>query len=177
MTRKSLLFNLLAFSLFAIPFVFTGSAMAQAGSNQQGLTATVVIDQTAVGFRIPNLADILTFVIRVFFVIAGLVALVYLLLGAFEWITSGGDEEAVGSARKKITAAIVGVILVVAVLAVIVTLEQVVFRRSICFGISCPATIPNLVQACRESLPPELRGSAECSAAADCDPGRTGGCE
>ncbi|MCX7997106.1 MAG: hypothetical protein N2691_05160 [Patescibacteria group bacterium] len=119
---------------------------ANVNAANNSLTQEIIVDQTALGFRIPNLADVLTFVIRIFFVIAGLVALVYLLLGAFAWITSGGDEDEVGAARKKIVAAIVGVILVVAVLAVVVALEQVVFRRAVCFGISCGATIPNLVE-------------------------------
>lgn len=109
-------------------------------------TTDIIIDQTALGFQIPTLGDILTFFIRIFFVIAGLVALVYLLLGAFAWITSGGDEEAVGASRKKIVAAVVGVIMIVAVLAVVVALEQIVFRRTICFGLSCPASIPSLVR-------------------------------
>lgn len=118
--------------------------------NQPGgtLTVTVKIDQNALGFRIPNLSDILTFVIRLFFVLAGLVALLYLLLGAFAWITSGGEEENTTKARNKITAAIIGVVLIVAVLAIIVTLEQVVFRERICFGISCAASIPNLIEPC-----------------------------
>jgi amino acid transporter len=122
--------------------------MARTNQLAPSISVTVKVDQNSLGFRIPNLSDILTFVIRLFFVIAGLVALVYLLLGAFAWITSGGDEENTGKARNKITAAIVGVVLVVAVLAIIVTLEQVVFRERICFGISCAATIPNLVEPC-----------------------------
>lgn len=175
MRRKSLFLTIVAFVLLIVPFFLAGSVHANPGTGnagaaaaQRGLTSTIIVDQVAIGFQIPGLADILTFVIRIFFVIAGLVALVYLLLGAFEWITSGGDEEAVGGARKKITAAIIGVILIVAVLAVIVTLELVVFRRTICFGISCPATIPNLVRACRENLVPPFT-AADWDAAVDCD--------
>lgn len=110
--------------------------------------APIQISEEELGFKIPNLADVLTFVIRIFFTIAGLVALLYLLLGAFSWITSGGDEDNVKKSREKITAAVIGVILIVAVLAIVVTLEQVVFREAICFGISCAATIPNLLTPC-----------------------------
>lgn len=110
------------------------------------LTLTVQVDQRKLGFRIPNLADILTFMIRAFFVIAGLTALFYLLLGAFGWITSGGAEDSVKAARDKITAAIVGVILIVVVLAIVVTMEQIIFQQRICFGLSCAATIPSLIE-------------------------------
>jgi hypothetical protein len=98
------------------------------------------------GFTIPTLGEVLTFAIRIFFIIAGLAALLYLLLGALAWVTSGGDKGNVEKARDKIQAAIIGVILVVVVLAIIVTLEQVIFNSKVCFGISCAITIPPLVK-------------------------------
>lgn len=98
------------------------------------------------GFQIPSLGDILTFTIRVFFVIAGLAALLYLLLGALAWVTSGGDKDAVSAAQQKIQAAVIGMILIVAVLAIIWTLEQVVFNRRICLGLSCPLTLPGIIE-------------------------------
>ena len=102
--------------------------------------------QANLGFAPPSLSDILTFVIRAFFVIAGLAALLFLLLGALAWVTSGGNKENVDKARDKITAAVLGLILIVAVLAIIVTMEQVVFSRKICLGLSCPVTIPALIR-------------------------------
>ena len=98
------------------------------------------------GFQIPSLGDILTFAIRAFFVIAGLAALFYMLIGAFSWVTSGGDKDAVSAAREKIQAAVVGMILIVAVLAIIWTLEQVIFKRRVCLGLSCPLTLPGLIE-------------------------------
>lgn len=97
-------------------------------------------------FTVPNLGDLITFGIRGFFVLAGLLALLYLLLGALAWITSGGNKESVDKARDKITAALLGIIIIVGVLAIIVTLEQIVFQKHICFGITCPASIPSLIQ-------------------------------
>ncbi|QQG44408.1 MAG: hypothetical protein HYW86_00610 [Candidatus Roizmanbacteria bacterium] len=97
-------------------------------------------------FQIPTLGDLLTFIIRFFFAVAGLVALIYLLLGALAWITSGGNKENVDKAREKIQNAIIGVILIVLVLAIIWTLEQIVFAQKICFGISCPLSMPTLLK-------------------------------
>jgi hypothetical protein len=148
LTKKSLLINVIVFAYFAflmLPVLHAVHAQPTVGPQT---SITIQVAESDIGFKIPGLADILTFIIRIFFVIAGLVALLYLLLGAFSWITSSGEEEAVGKARQKITAAVIGVILIVAVLAVIVTLEQVVFKTKICFGISCPATIPSLVHPC-----------------------------
>lgn len=97
-------------------------------------------------FAIPTLSQVLTWAIQAFFVIAGLFALFYLLMGAFAWVTSGGNKENVEKAQQKIQAAIIGLIMIVVVLAVVVTLEQVVFAKTVCFGISCPVTIPALLQ-------------------------------
>ena len=107
--------------------------------------ACTSIDTGSMGFRIPSLGDLLTFAIRAFFVIAGLAALFYLLLGAFAWISSGGDKDSITAARDKIQAAVLGMILIVAVLAIIWTLEQVIFNRRICLGLSCPLTLPGLI--------------------------------
>ena len=104
------------------------------------------IQTSTLGFQIPSLGDILTFAIRAFFVIAGIAALFYMLIGAFSWVTSGGEEEAVTGARNKIQAAVIGMILIVGVLAIIWTLEQVIFNRRICLGLSCTLTLPGLVK-------------------------------
>ena len=37
-------------------------------------------------------------------------------------------------------------ILIVGVLAIIWTLEQVIFNRRICLGLSCPLTLPGLIE-------------------------------
>ena len=108
--------------------------------------ACTSISTGELGFKIPSLGDILTFTIRVFFVIAGLAALLYLLLGALAWVTSGGDKDAVSAAQQKIQAAVIGMILIVAVLAIIWTLEQVVFNRRICLGLSCSLTLPGIIE-------------------------------
>lgn len=127
---KKLVYGALILPFFLAPAVF----------------ADVAVGTAALGFAIPSLADILTFMIRLFFVIAGLFALLYLLMGALSWVTSGGNKENVEKAQQKIQAAVIGVILIVAVLSIIWTLETVVFSGKICFGISCPMTIPSLIK-------------------------------
>ncbi|MEI7653511.1 MAG: hypothetical protein WCJ70_04555 [bacterium] len=89
-------------------------------------------------FPVPTLGDLLGSLIKIFFFIAGLMSLLYLLLGAFEWVRSGGKEEDIEGAQKKIMAAIIGLIVMVAVLTLVIVIEQVIFRGTICLGISCP---------------------------------------
>lgn len=104
------------------------------------------ISAAGLPFRIPTFSEILTFAIRAIFVFGGLAALLFLLLGAFSWITSGGEKDKVAEAQKKIQAAVLGVIMIAVVLAIVVTLEQVIFGGKICLGLSCPITIPTLVK-------------------------------
>jgi hypothetical protein len=60
--------------------------------------------------------------LRIVFILATLAVLVMLVIGAFNWITSGGDKDAVGKARNRIIAALVGL----AVLALAFFLTNVV---------------------------------------------------
>lgn len=105
----------------------------------------IQVNPTTLGFSIPTIGGLLTFVVKGFFVVAGVFALVYLLLGALAWITSGGDKAGVEKARDKIQAAIVGILMIVVVLAIVWTLEQIVFSGKICFGLSCALTLPTLL--------------------------------
>ena len=45
-------------------------------------------------------------------IVAVLAALIYIILGAFQWITSGGDKAKVESARNHIIAAVVGLVII-----------------------------------------------------------------
>jgi hypothetical protein len=65
-----------------------------------------------------GLATFIGFGIRVFIIIAGLALLIYLLWGAFDWITSGGEKEKISKAQGKITNAVVGIIIIFVVLVV-----------------------------------------------------------
>ena len=136
-------------ALAALGLIMAGGVEAQAcvPANYNTYPACAKVDVGSLGFQIPTLGDILTFAIRAFFAIAGLAALFYMLLGAFAWVTSGGDKDAITAAREKIQAAVVGMILLVAVLAVVWTLEQVIFKRRICLGLSCSVTLPGLIES------------------------------
>jgi len=57
--------------------------------------------------------------INLVLVIAFVVFLSLLLWGGIQWITSGGDKEALARARGKITAAIVGIVIVLSAWAIL----------------------------------------------------------
>lgn len=135
-------FYCLISKIILIPFLFAKSVFAQTPTADPN----VIINPGALGFQIPTFSDLLTFLIRFAFVLAGLAALLFLLWGSFDWIASGGEKEKVSSARSKIIQALIGVIVIIATLTIIWSLENIVFKRTLCFGISCPITLPQLLR-------------------------------
>lgn len=105
-----------------------------------------IVPTVRVGFTIPSFDTVLSFIIRIFFIVAGIIAIIYLLLGAFAWITSGGDKEAVSKAQQKIQAAVIGLIVIFVVLALVIIVEQTLFPTNAGLGISKPIRFPKLVQ-------------------------------
>lgn len=80
---------------------------------------TIQIGSPIFGFT--TLGNAIANIITLAFAIAVLAVLVMLILGAFEWIVSGGDKEAVGKARNRILNALIGL----AVLAIAFALVKV----------------------------------------------------
>lgn len=52
-------------------------------------------------------------------VLAGLIAFIWLLWGGLQWILAGGDKEGTEKARKRITAALIGLVVVFSAYAII----------------------------------------------------------
>jgi len=63
-----------------------------------------------------GIVKIVSFGIRVFLTVAALTMFVYLLWGAYDWIVSGGEKEKIAKAQNKITNAVIGMLLTVAML-------------------------------------------------------------
>lgn len=71
-----------------------------------------------VGFA-KNVGGLLSGVLTFVMVLAALLVFFYLIWGGIEWITSGGDKGKTESARNKITAAIIGIIVLAASYAIL----------------------------------------------------------
>src|SRR3989304_1789203 len=64
--------------------------------------------------RVTDLGRLISGAIGAILVVTTLAAFIYLLLGGFQWITSGGDKAGVEAAQKRIQAAIIGLFVVFA---------------------------------------------------------------
>lgn len=70
------------------------------------------------------LGSIIGSLVGVFLILSFMAALLYMLLGGFDWITSGGDKAKLQSARDKITNSLVGLIVVGASWAVMMIVSN-----------------------------------------------------
>ena len=59
-----------------------------------------------------NIGGILSWVIIVLVAVAIICSLIFLLIGAIKWITSGGDVEKVQNARRTVIYSIIGLVVV-----------------------------------------------------------------
>ncbi|TSC87974.1 MAG: Uncharacterized protein G01um101416_289 [Microgenomates group bacterium Gr01-1014_16] len=64
-----------------------------------------------------NATRIVQALINIILVTVGLIAFFWLLIGGVQWIMAGGDKEGTEKARKRITAALIGLVIVFSVFA------------------------------------------------------------
>ena len=88
-----------------------------------------------------SLGDLISNTLQIVFIAAALAVLIYLVIGAFKWITSGGDKDAIGKARGTIVNALIG--LAILALAFFIT---VLFGEIVGINILSLPRIPTLGQ-------------------------------
>ena len=86
-------------------------------------TASFSFPQGKVPFT--NLGNLLSNALIILFFFAAVLAFVFIVVGGIQWITAGGDKIAAQSARDRITAAVVGLLIVVAAFAITLIVTQV----------------------------------------------------
>jgi hypothetical protein len=102
---KKLTTGFLAFSLLALllfPLATKATTTDPYGIDIDGLQLSNSLDPKTTAVQLINL--VLSFL--------GLVAVVIVLIGGFKWMTAGGNEEKVGSAKKLLVGGLIGLIIV-----------------------------------------------------------------
>lgn len=87
-----------------------------------------------------TVVSILQAVIRFILLVAFVLAFIFLLIGGIRWITAGGDEKGVERARGMITAALIGLVVVLIAFALI-KLVETFFGVTIISGNICIPTV------------------------------------
>ncbi len=71
------------------------------------------------GFGSQGISKFLNNLISLIYIIAAVVFIFMIIWGALEWILSGGDKEKVGNAQKRLTNALIGMVLLGVAFAII----------------------------------------------------------
>lgn len=85
--------------------------------------ADITIKQPSV-VKFTEVGTLLSNLIQLIFIIAALIFFFMLVVGGIQWMVSGGDKAATEGARGRITAALIGLIIVFAAWAIMKLIEQ-----------------------------------------------------
>lgn len=103
-----------------------------AGTAMSGLLASASVVMAEVNIKpievgkgyANNFGTMFSSMLNVVMLIAALLVFGYMIWGGIEWITSGGDKSKAESARNKLTAAIIGLVIVAASYAIVTMVVQ-----------------------------------------------------
>ena len=75
-----------------------------------------------------QIAELISFIVQILLVVAGSIAVIYLIVGAYRYITAHGNEEKSEAAKKTMTAAIWGLIIVILAAAIITIISRILIQ-------------------------------------------------
>ena len=93
-------------------------AFAGSASGTDGKSATGTAISPGTGWA-DNIGALINSALNLVMIVALLLVFLYLILGGIQWITSGGDKGKTEEARNKITAAVIGIIILAAAYALV----------------------------------------------------------
>ena len=70
-------------------------------------------------------------VIEILLAIAGLVAVIFLIVGGFRYITAGGNEETAEGAKKTLINAIIGVVIVILAFVIVRVISNALINQAV----------------------------------------------
>lgn len=94
---------------------------------------------SAQGFPIPGggpvdestASGLIIRVIQILLAVAGLIAVIFLIVGGFRYITAGGNEETAESAKKTIVNAIIGVVVIILAFVIVRVIANALINQQV----------------------------------------------
>ena len=80
--------------------------------------------------NISDFGTLLSRAINTFLTFAGAVAVVFLMIGGFQYVSSRGTEEGMEKAKKTVTAAIIGIVVIVMAYAIVAIVNTILTSSS-----------------------------------------------
>ena len=103
--------------------VSAGLALTAILTSPRVALAAFIIEQPTEWVKYTNLGDLLGNIVTLIFIVGALVFFFMLVIGGIQWMLSGGDKAATESARGRITAALIGLVIIFAAWAIMKLIE------------------------------------------------------
>ena len=107
------LFFLIAFLVIGGVFIFSQNAMAQGGTTAPGEGGTTAPGQTFTienKFAFDTLEEALSAIANFLFIISIPIAVIFIIIGGFQFATAAGNPEKINAGKKTITWAVIGIV-------------------------------------------------------------------
>lgn len=107
--------------------VFPGKWTCQPGSSTSDVFGSINPPKAILnlGFGSQGISQVLTTFVQLIYIIAGLIFIFMIVIGAVQWITSGGQKEGIENAQKRITHAIIGIVILSIAFVLIYAIGQI----------------------------------------------------
>jgi hypothetical protein len=110
-------------AFFSYSFMWVKIALADFTIGQPPNTGVRAADNVNANNTI---SAIISNAIAILFTVAAVAFVFMIIWGAFQWITSGGDKEALGKARGRLTNALIGILILALAFVIIQTVGQII---------------------------------------------------
>jgi len=112
-----------ALALLAMPLLASAQGAVQDGLNNSGL-------RSYFGFSGLNsatsLSELIVGIVNIMLLFAGSVAVIFVIVGGYQYVTSGGNEEQAEKGRKTLVNSIIGIVIIVLAYVVINVISNLV---------------------------------------------------
>ncbi|MDD2758570.1 MAG: hypothetical protein PHD72_04370 [Patescibacteria group bacterium] len=116
-------------------FAQTAGVVSQADPNSELLQGVQVIEQP-LGLPATDIRQIIANIIRIALGLVGIVLVVIIIYGGFLWMTAGGNEEQIGKAKKVLTNAVIGLVIILSAYAIVLFV-----MRMLGIGVGAPSGV------------------------------------
>lgn len=82
-----------------------------------------------------HLGDLIVVIVQILLLVAGSIAVIFLVIGGFRYVISHGKEESAESAKKTMTSAIIGFVIILSAFVIITVIARILLEGTAGTGI------------------------------------------
>ncbi|TSA44793.1 hypothetical protein D4R52_03675 [bacterium] len=76
-----------------------------------------------------NFKEVLVLIINILLYFSGAIAVIFLVIGGYKYVASRGNEEAMESAKKTISSAVIGIVIILMAYAIVTIVNNIIVNK------------------------------------------------